>query len=153
MPQYFFMYIKLPVNQVLYQYICLPIPTTNMIKEVLNLDFGKVWFRDNILIAELNEGILFDVESNRQLLDIGRERFREQSYGYISYRINSYAVNPLVYLESANTPNLKAIAVVSTNEICRNNAVVERQFYNDKNSFEVFSDLEEAILWMNEQLK
>ncbi len=124
-----------------------------MIKEVLNLDFGKVWFRMNILIAELNEGILFDVESNRLLLDIGKEKFKDQPYGYISYRSNSYAVNPLVYLESANTPNLKAIAVVTTNEICRNNAVVERQFYDNKNAFEVFSDLEEAVLWMNGQLK
>lgn len=123
-----------------------------MINPVLELDFGKVWFRDNILIAELNEGILFDVENNRQLLEIGKKAFKEQPYGYISYRINSYAVNPMVYLESANVVNLKAIAVVSNNVVCRNNAILEKQFYRDSNSFEIFSNLEEAIDWMKGQL-
>lgn len=124
-----------------------------MIKSVLELEFGRVWFSGNILIAELNEGILFDVENNRKLLEIGNETFAGQPYGYISYRKNSYAVNPMVYLESASAPNLKAIAVVSTSEICKQNAVLERQFYKENNQFEVFSELEEAIQWMKMQLK
>ena len=123
-----------------------------MIKEVLELDFGKVWFKDNILIAELNEGILLDVESNRKLLAIGRKNFGNNPYGYISYRVNSYAVNPMVYLESASISNLKAIAVVSSNSMCRNNAILERQFYKESNSFEIFSTLEEALAWVNRQL-
>ncbi len=71
----------------------------------------------------------------------------------ISYRINSYAVNPMVYLESANAPQLKAIAVVSANETCKQNAILERQFYRENNLFEIFSTLEEAIDWMKIQLK
>lgn len=124
-----------------------------MIKSILKLEFGKVWFLENILIAELDEGILFDVDNNKKLLEIGRETFAEQPYGYISYRKNSYAVNPMVYIESANAPNLKAIAVVSTNELCKQNAVLERQFYKDSNHFEVFSELGEAVEWMKSQLK
>lgn len=124
-----------------------------MITQFLELDFGKVWFKENILIAELNEGILFDVENNRQLLKIGKEKFSGEPYGYISYRKHSYAVNPMVYLESASTPSLKAIAVVTTNDICKNNAILERQFYKESNSFEVFSTLEEAIAWMSVQLR
>lgn len=123
-----------------------------MIKQVSELDFGKVWFKDNILIAELNEGILLDVESNRKLLAIGKKNFGNAPYGYISYRVNSYAVNPMVYLESASISNLKAIAVVTSNDMCRNNAVLERQFYKDSNSFEIFSTLEEAIAWVKRQL-
>ncbi len=123
-----------------------------MIKPVLELDFGKVWFKENILIAELNEGILFDVENNRKLLEIGKETFKGMPYGYISHRVNSYAVNPMVYLESANTTNLKAIAVVTNTVVCKNNAVLEKQFYRDSNSFEIFSNLEEAIDWMRLQL-
>ncbi len=123
-----------------------------MIEEVLELDFGKVWFKDNILIAELDEGILLDVESNRKLLAIGKKNFGSEPYGYISYRVNSYAVNPMVYLESASISNLKAIAVVSTNAMCRNNAILERQFYKDSNSFEVFTTLDEAISWVTAQL-
>lgn len=122
-----------------------------MTKPVVELDFGKVWFKENILIAELNEGILFDVENNRQLLEIGKNIFDNKAYGYISNRVNSYAVNPMVYLESAKKENLKAIAVVTTNVVCRNNAVLEKQFYKD-NSFEIFSTLEEAFIWMKLQL-
>lgn len=123
-----------------------------MIEPLLQLEFGKVWFVDNILIAELDEGILFDVDNNRKLLEIGRKTFPKKPYGYISYRKNSYAVNPMVYLESASAPFLKAIAVVSTNETCKKNAILERQFYKDSNSFEIFSTLEEALDWMKIQL-
>tara|TARA_R100000935_G_C2784314_1_gene143113 strand:+ start:438 stop:815 length:378 start_codon:yes stop_codon:yes gene_type:complete len=124
-----------------------------MIEQILKLDFGKVWFKDNILIAELDEGILLDVESNRKLLEIGKKNFGDDPYGYISYRVNSYAVNPMVYLDSASISNLKAIAVVSTNDMCRNNAVLERQFYKDSNSFEVFATLDEAVSWVQSQLR
>jgi hypothetical protein len=118
----------------------------------LKLDFGKITFEANILIAELNEGILLDVENNRKLLEIGRKTFNNGSYGYISNRVNSYGVNPMVYLESASTPALKAIAVVTTNPVCRQNAILERQFYRDSNSFEIFKTLEEAINWIKYQI-
>ena len=123
-----------------------------MTKPKLKLDFGKFTFIDNILIAELNEGILLDVEKNRKLLEIGRKMFKKGSYGYISNRVHSYAVNPRVYLESASTPTLKAIAVVTINPVCRQNAILERQFYKDSNSFEVFNTLDEAINWIKSKI-
>lgn len=119
-----------------------------MTDDIIELDFGKVWFKENVLIAELNEGILLDVEQNRKLLELGRKAFSNNPYGYVSYRKNSYAVNPMVYLESASTTNLKAIAVVTTGETCRQNALLEKQFYKDRNSFEVFTSLEEALNWL-----
>lgn len=119
-----------------------------MTEDIIKLDFGKVWFSENVLIAELNEGILLDVEQNRKLLEMGRKAFSNQPYGYVSYRKNSYAVNPMVYLESASTNNLRAIAVVTTNDTCRQNAFLEKQFFKDRNSFEVFTTLEEALNWL-----
>ncbi|AVR46286.1 hypothetical protein C7S20_14000 [Christiangramia fulva] len=121
-----------------------------MTTKEIDLDFGKVIIHKNILIAKLNEGILFDVESNRKLLDLGKEIFKGEDYGYISHRVNSYAVDPMVYFESANVRNLKAIAVVSYNEFTRKNAeMVERNFYKDpENAFGVFVTLEEAVAWM-----
>lgn len=120
-----------------------------MPKKEIELDFGLVSIHENILIAKLDEGILFDVENNRKLLEIGNEVFNGKDYGYISHRINSYAVDPMVYLESASAKNLKAIAVVSSNEMTRRNAKeVEKKFYKDSNCFEVFETLEEAVTWM-----
>lgn len=123
-----------------------------MKRSIIELDFGKVWFKDNILIAELNEGILFDVENNRKLLEIGKDVFSNESYGYISHRVHSYAVNPMVYRESANTVNLKAIAVVTNNETCKNNTLLERQFYKDANPFEVFDTLDQAFNWIQHKI-
>lgn len=117
------------------------------------LDFGTVEIHDNILIAKLNEGILFDAESNRKLLELGTEIFLGKPYGYISHRIHSYAVDPMVYMESAESTNLKAIAVVSENKITRKNAEkLEKKFYRDSNCFEVFKTLEEAVVWLKERI-
>ncbi|MBZ9730610.1 hypothetical protein LB467_13020 [Salegentibacter sp. JZCK2] len=120
-----------------------------MITEIMELEFGQVLIFQNILIAELNEGVLFNTNNNQELLNIGKEVFQNKPYGYISLRKNSYAVDPLVYRESARAENLKAIAVVSENELIKLNAhKVERQFYKDADSFEVFDNLEEAINWI-----
>ncbi|MFN4764080.1 hypothetical protein ACKGJN_13205 [Gillisia sp. Q332] len=119
-----------------------------MIESAIELDFGKVTIIDNILIAELNEGILFDVENNRKLLNLGNKIFKGMPYGYISNRVNSYAINPMIYLESSSTINLKAIAVVSSNPVCQQNTLLEKQFYKEGDSFEVFDTLEAAINWI-----
>jgi len=120
-----------------------------MISEITELEFGQVRIFQNILIAELNEGVLFNAANNLELLAIGREVFQNRPYGYISLRNNSYAVDPLVYRDSAQAENLKAIAVVSEIELIRLNAdKVERKFYKNPDSFEVFDKLELAINWI-----
>lgn len=121
-------------------------------KKVIELEFGKVEIYDNFLVAELNEGILLDVENNRRLLEIGYTEFKGNPYGYISNRIFSYAVDPLVYRESAEFPSLQAIAVVSPSSIGRQSAEVERNFYKDKGTFEIFESFEEAYSWINAAL-
>ena len=124
-----------------------------MITKEIELTFGTVTILNNLLIAKLNEGVLFDVESNRKLLEIGKEVFQGRDYGYISHRIHSYAVDPMVYLESANVSNLKAIAVVSASEMTRKNAKqLEQKFYKNANSFEIFEDLEEAKSWIESKI-
>lgn len=123
-----------------------------LIKEI-ELDFGKVTIYEHILIAKLNEGVLFDVSNNKKLLDLGTEIFKGENYGYISHRVNSYAVDPMVYFESAKAKNLKAIAVVSESEMTRRNAEeVEKKFYKDSNCFEVFNTLEDAVTWIKTKI-
>lgn len=122
-----------------------------MIKE-FDLKFGTVKIYDRILVSELNEGILFDVESNRKLLKIGEEEFGGEDYGYISNRKASYAVDPMVYRESAEHKNLKAIAVITSSERGFRSAKVERSFYKNKNSFGIFTSFEEAAEWIRKCL-
>lgn len=122
-----------------------------MTKKV-EMNCGVIWIHDKILVNEMDEGALLDVETNREILRIGRENFGDEAFGYISHRVNSYAVNPMVYRESAEHPQLKAIAVVSGNHVTRETARLEQQFYTNKNSFEIFNNLEEAKAWMQEQI-
>ncbi|APG59625.1 hypothetical protein [Christiangramia salexigens] len=121
-------------------------------KEV-QLTFGKISIHDNFLVAKFNEGVLFNLENNRQLLNLANETFNGGNFGYISNRENSYAVDPMVYRESASITNLKAIAVVCNNDLTKRNAVeVERKFYKNDSSFKVFDNLEEAITWVKQMI-
>ncbi|HET8854769.1 MAG TPA: hypothetical protein VFM60_02495 [Salinimicrobium sp.] len=121
-------------------------------KKKLELDFGILKIYDNILVSELKEGILFDIESNRKLLEIGAMEFKGRAYGYISNRIFSYAVDPMVYREAADFINLKAIAVVTSDPICRSSAMIEKKFFRSKNSFEIFEAFDDARAWINKEL-
>lgn len=119
-----------------------------MIKQI-ELDFGTITIFNRILVCECKEGVLLDVASNRKILQIGGEVFNNEDFGYISNRINSYAVDPMVYRESAEHSQLKAIAVVTKSEMAHQSAVLEQNFYTNKNSFQIFSSLEEAKDWIN----
>jgi hypothetical protein len=123
-----------------------------MINSALELQFGSVTFFENIQIAELNEGILFDIPHNQEILELAREQFDNKPYGYISNRVNSYSVNPMIHLESANVSNLIAIAIVSRNPVVKQNCIIEKQFFRNSSSFEVFETLDEAVNWMKHQL-
>lgn len=116
----------------------------------VTFEFGNVQIRGNIVIAMMNEGILFDTSYNTQLLSFCKEQFGNTPYGYISFRKNSYAVDPTVYLQTAENANVQAIAVVSQEEIQKYNITVEKQFFN--HPFEFFENLAQATNWMNNVL-
>ncbi len=116
---------------------------------ILELDFATIRIYESLIITECKEGVLLDVQKNRKVLELAGEVFNNGAFGYISNRINSYAVDPMVYRESAAHPQLKAIAVVSSNELARSSAKLEQQFYTNTNPFQIFSSLEEAKVWIN----
>jgi len=115
-----------------------------------DFDFGKVRIQNDIVIAEMKEGITFDIHYNTQFLKFCKDHFKGKTYGYISNRIHSYSVNPTVYIDTAKSSNIKAIAIVSSDPINKGNADIERQFF--QHPFEVFSTLDQAIDWMSKTL-
>ena len=128
-------------------------PKHHMNYPTIELDFGSVSIHEDFIVAKMNEGILFDISKNETLLEIGSEVFQGKPYAYISHRVNSYAVDPMVYKQSAKFQNLKVIAVVSDNDMTRTLAsTVEKEFYIDANSFKVFAKLEDATSWVQEKL-
>lgn len=117
-------------------------------KNIYELDFGTIKVFDNLLVSELKEGILFDVESKRQLLEIGSREFQGKPYGYISNRLFSYAVDPMVYREFATYSPLRAIAVVTREGIGWKSAQLEKSFCTDQNRFKIFTSYEKALQWV-----
>ncbi|MEM0516881.1 hypothetical protein [Aequorivita flava] len=116
-----------------------------MIEEI-RLFFGKAHVFPNYLVVYMNEGITVKPEYNTHLINIAQKYFKDRPFGYITNRINSYAVNPLVYLQTSKIENLVAFAIVSNPDIKKSNVELEKIFM--KIPFEHFSELELAKKWV-----
>ncbi len=54
------------------------------------------------------------------------KHFKDRKMVYIANRVNSYSVNPLVYLKVAEMDNLKAICIVTDSNMKWNTALYEQ---------------------------
>ncbi|QNJ98840.1 hypothetical protein [Constantimarinum furrinae] len=118
-----------------------------MIKTTLKFSFGEIDIFENYVLTVMKEGITVLPEYNVELLKIANTYFKDRPFGYITNRINSYSVDPRVYLNTSKIKNLVAFAVVSDKELNLTNSEVEKIFL--RQPFEVFSSLEEAISWVD----
>ncbi len=116
------------------------------------LPFGTLYFFEHFAIGVMNEGITLSEEENNTLLDLCREHFAGKPYGYISYRINSYSVNPTIYnaFSEEDRRTFIAFAVVSKNPLNELTAKTEKLFF--KNFFKQFNTIEEAEAWVSEKV-
>ncbi len=115
---------------------------------MLNYDCCDVEVFPEYIVVVMREGITLTPEKNDLLLGIATKYFNHSNFGYITHRINSYSVDPSIYIETSKIENLVAFAVVSSNPISMTNTQVEKIFY--KNPFRHFLDLDEAVNWVKE---
>lgn len=111
-----------------------------------NISHAEVFVFDDFLIKQVKEGVTIDLEETEELKLILKEHFDGKNVAYISNRVTSYSVNPLVYKEVEKMSNLVAIAIIPNDETMRQSAEFERQFYN--RPFEIFDHLTDAIDWV-----
>ncbi|MEH6536221.1 MAG: hypothetical protein V7719_07510 [Psychroserpens sp.] len=111
-----------------------------------DIGHAEVFIFDDFLIKQVREGAIVDQEETEEFKIILKEHFNEKNMAYISNRVFSYSVNPLVYKEAEKIPNLVAIAVIPSNEKTRASAKYESQFYD--RPFGIFDNLSEAIEWV-----
>lgn len=112
------------------------------------LDFCEVTIFPDYIYVVMNEGITVVPEYNDILLKLTDTYFIEKDFVYITHRINSYSVNPTIYLKTARIENLKGFAVVATDsekEVI--NTKVEKLFFDKP--FALFDHLDDAIHWKN----
>ncbi|WP_235841580.1 hypothetical protein [Confluentibacter sediminis] len=112
-----------------------------------DIGHAEVFVFDHFIIKQVKEGQSSDLLNTSELETIVKEHFENKNMVYISNRVNSYSVNPLVYKEFEKIPNLIAIAVVPHSNSMRLSAELESKFFNKP--FEIFENLNTAVSWAN----
>ncbi|MBW1296779.1 STAS/SEC14 domain-containing protein [Aquimarina litoralis] len=114
-------------------------------------DFGLAEIYDDYIKVIINEGITVTPEDNNTLLEMVNNHFKNKPFVYISHRIHSYSINPIVYFETAKIKTLVGLAVVSNDPIQKSQTQIEKTFFNKE--FKHFNDMDAALAWKAELLK
>lgn len=118
-----------------------------MIK-TLQFEFGEVRVFQKFVVVVMKEGITVKPEYNDDLIAISETYFSNRCFGYITYRKNSYSVDPMIYIKTSKIENLVGFAVVSKSGINVANTELEKRFF--KKPFQHFENLDDAKDWVNE---
>lgn len=110
-------------------------------------DFGhtEIFAFDDFIVNQFKENITVKKQDNDDLKSFIETHYKDKNITYISNRVTSYSVNPLLYMEAEKIANLVAIAIISGNKNRRANAEFEGQFYNKPHA--IFDNLTQAIKW------
>ncbi|MBC2840240.1 STAS/SEC14 domain-containing protein [Robiginitalea sp. SC105] len=127
-----------------------PAKKTVIVREYL-LDVGKIQVFENYLVAIFDEGATLTLERVYQIIGISEIHFRDKSFGIISHRIHSFAIDPVVYTYLRELDNLKAYAIVSSREVDMHNFNIERMFY--KKPMKFYIEYRNALDWVRRRVK
>jgi len=111
------------------------------------LDFCKVSFKTNCAICVVNDGETITIEKNKRLTSYVLNHFKDQPFVFITNRVNSFAVDPMIYVDASNVDTLLAVGVVTSHFGSLQSCKVEKIFCTKP--FETFYKLENAINWAN----
>ncbi len=114
-------------------------------------EFCHVEVYKDYVITVMKEGIIVTPEFITQMSFIAEKHFENNVFVYISYRVNSYALNPTLYFEVNKLDNLIALAIVSKDPKQWNQSKIERTFVDRE--LEQFDTLEEALEWKDKIIK
>ncbi len=119
------------------------------LEDVFILDYGSFYFFDGFIISEIKEGVLFDWEKAKEVIDLAYGHYGDSpDLVYISNRIYSYSVVPQDWLKFfSNKHPLKAMAVVARHRTGIINLMMEKLFFFSR--IKKFDNLEAAIEWAN----
>ena len=126
-------------------------PKKTIIVQEYQLETALVQVFQNYMVVTFDEGATLTLERAYQIIGISEIHFRNKDFGYISFRKNSYAVDPTVYTYLRQLNNLKAFAIVSIKEIDMHNFKIEKLFY--KKTMKFFIKYDNALAWVKQRLK
>lgn len=128
----------------------IPAKKTVVVREYY-LDVGKIQVFDNYMVSIFDEGATLTLERAYQIIGISEIHFRDRAFGFISHRINSYAIDPIVYTYLRELDNLKAFAIVSSKEVDMHNFNIEKMFF--KKPMKFFIEYQNALDWVRRRLR
>lgn len=115
-----------------------------------NFEDSEVFIFDDFIINQVKESVVIETHHNDILNDVVQKHFSGKNMVYISNRVKSYSVNPLIYPEAEKIPNLIAIAIIPKTAVMRRNAEYEQEFFDKP--YEIFDNLSDAIKWVQRLL-
>lgn len=121
------------------------------ILDSLELEFTILDFHENFVISRVREGMIINQKMVNDLILVCSDFYEGKNFVFISLREKNYNVDPTIYFNLENIPNLKGIAVASENTSALNMANFERNF--SKVPFEIFLNLNEAEEWTQKVLQ
>lgn len=119
--------------------------------KIIDLGFSKLELFPGYLINHCKEGVVIDYDELNSLIMIFDYHYANQKFGYISNRVHSYSVNPIMHQISESHDNIVAHAIVCYSQNCEQNIAYEQKFSRLK--FQLFSDLRVAQKWMEDVLE
>jgi len=115
------------------------------------LEIGKIQVFENYMVSIFDEGATLTLERAYQIIGISEIHFRNKNFGFISYRKNSFAIDPTIYNYLKGLENLKAFAIVSIKEIDMHNFKIEKLFY--KKPMKFFIEYDNALKWVKSRTR
>lgn len=115
-----------------------------------DLGYTEVFVFENYLINQIKEGHKVMVNHAKVLSAMIEKHYPDREMVYIGNRVNSYSVDPLVYLQVSKIKNLSALCIVAKSDLKRNTAFYEKQFC--LKPFEIFTSMNDALEWSSKQL-
>ena len=120
--------------------------------ECQEVKLGKLYFFKTYIVAEFNEGVHIDSNNFKECVSLINNFYKENSFGFIANRTHSYSLDLNDAKQFNNSfPKLKAYAVVSNTLFGKGVFEIENQFFSYNR--EIFKNIEDAILWVQNTLK
>lgn len=118
------------------------------LEDVYVFDYGTFYFFENFIISEINEGVLFDWELAKEVIDVALNYYGENPrIGYISNRVNSYSLKPQDWLKFFGARHtLTSFAIVDPKS--QSSTLLEKLFF--RSLIQKFDNLNDAAAWVQE---
>jgi len=123
------------------------------IKEVHKFPMGDLFFFENMVVAQINEGEHINYKTTKDTFKCINNYYEalKKPFGFISNRLNKYSIEVLDYPKhSKSLPSLKLYGIVGYSKFDTININLERQF--SKLPVLGFDDLTQAFNTINDYI-